>query len=147
MDGSPHESPALDPAVPNVARMYDYMLGGKNNYASDRAPVAELMGVTRAAPESARHNRAFLGRAVGFAASQSVSQFLDVGAGLPTQQSVHEVARTINPAARIAYVDNDPVVAAHSVALLGGAQGVTFVQGDIRDPASLLGNPEISGLL
>jgi hypothetical protein len=127
--------------------MYDYMLGGKNNYASDRAAVAKLIEVTPAVPEFARHNRAFLSRAVGFAASQGVSQFLDVGSGLPTQQSVHEVARAINPAARIAYVDNDPVVAAHSLALLGGAPGITFVEGDVRDPAGLLGNKEITGLL
>jgi SAM-dependent methyltransferase len=147
MAESPHESPALDPTTPNVARMYDYMLGGTNNYASDRAAVAKLIEMAPAVPEFARHNRAFLARAVRFAASQGVSQFLDVGAGLPTQQSVHEVARIIHPAARIAYVDNDPVVAAHSLALLAGTPGVAFAQGDIRDPASLLANPGITGLL
>jgi hypothetical protein len=147
MAESPRESPALDPTVPNVARMYDYMLGGKDNYASDRAAVAKLIEMAPAVPVFARLNRAFLHRAVRFAASQGVSQFLDVGAGLPTQESVHEVARTINPAARTAYVDNDPVVAAHSRALLGRTPDVAFVAGDIRDPASLLGDREITGLL
>src|ERR1700739_2910517 len=113
------ESAALDPKVPNVARMYDYMLGGKENYASDRAAVDKLIELEPAVPRFARLNREFLGRAVRFVASQGVSQFLDVGAGLPTQQSVHEVARAIDPGARIAYVDNDPVVLAHSRALLG----------------------------
>jgi S-adenosyl methyltransferase len=123
------ESPALDPAVPNVARMYDFMLGGKDNHASDRAAVAKLIEMAPAVPEFARLNRAFLHRAVRFAARQGVSQFLDVGAGLPTRESVHEVARTVHPAARIAYVDNDPVVAAHSRALLGSTPDVAFVAG------------------
>jgi SAM-dependent methyltransferase len=147
MAESARESPALDPAVPNVARMYDYMLGGKENYASDRAAVAKLTEMAPAVPTFARLNRAFLHRAVRFAASQGISQFLDIGSGLPTQESVHEVARTINPAARIAYVDNDPVVAAHSRALLGSTPDVAFAVGDIRDPASLLGDPGITGLL
>lgn len=122
-------------------------LGGKENYASDRAAVAKLIEMAPAVPAFARLNRAFLHRAVRFAASQGVSQFLDVGSGLPTQESVHEVARAVSPAARIAYVDNDPVVAAHSRALLGGTPDVTFAVGDIRDPAGLLGDPGITGLL
>ncbi len=141
------ESLALDPAVPNVARMYDYMLGGKENYASDRAAVARLIEMTPAVPMFARVNREFLRRAVRFVASQGVSQFLDVGAGLPTQESVHEVAATVNPAARTVYVDNDPVVLAHSRALLGDTPQVAFVAGDVRDPAALLGDPEVTGLL
>ena len=147
MTESPQESPALDPTVPNVARMYDYMLGGKDNYASDRAAVEKLIEMAPAVPKFARLNRAFLHRAVRFAASQGVSQFLDVGAGLPTQQSVHEAARTVNPAARAVYVDNDPVVGVHSRALLGSTPGVAFVLGDIRDPASLLSDPELTGHL
>jgi SAM-dependent methyltransferase len=147
MAESPGESPALDPAVPNVARMYDFMLGGKENYASDRAAVAKLIEMAPAVPEFARLNRAFLRRAVRFAASQGVSQFLDVGSGLPTQESVHEVARAARPAARTVYVDNDPVVAAHSRALLGSTPGVAFALGDIRDPARLLGDPQVTGII
>jgi SAM-dependent methyltransferase len=127
--------------------IYNYYLGGKENYTSDRAAVAKLIEMAPAVPVFARLNRAFLLRAVRFAASQGVSQFLDVGAGLPTQESVHEVARAVNPAARIAYADDDPVVAAHSRALLGSTPDVAFAVGDIRDPASLLGDPEITGLL
>ena len=127
--------------------IYDYYLGGKENYASDRAAVAKLIEMAPTVPVFARLNRAFLQRGVRFAASQGVSQFLDVGAGLPTQESVHEVARAVNPAARIAYADNDPVVAAHSRALLGSTPDVAFAVGDIRDPAGLLGDPEITGLL
>jgi SAM-dependent methyltransferase len=147
MAESPGESPALDPSVPNVARMYDYMLGGKENYASDRAAVARLIEMAPAVPTFARLNRAFLHRAVRLVAGQGVSQFLDVGAGLPTQESVHEVARTMNPAARTVYVDNDPVVAAHSRALLGSTPGVAFALGDIRHPASLLADRTVTGLL
>jgi SAM-dependent methyltransferase len=130
-----------------TSQNYDYLLGGKENYASDRAAVAKLTEMAPAVPVFARLNRAFLQRAVRFAASQGISQFLDVGAGLPTQESVHEVARAVNPAARIPYADNDPVVAAHSRALLGSTPDVAFAVGDIRDPASLLGDPEITGLL
>jgi SAM-dependent methyltransferase len=141
------ESAALDPAVPNVARMYDYMLGGKENYESDRAAVARLIELAPSVPAFARHNRDFLHRAVRFVASQGVSQFLDVGAGLPTQESVHEVASAVAPAARTVYVDNDPVVLAHSRALLADTPDVAFVAGDIRDPAALLANPELTGQL
>jgi SAM-dependent methyltransferase len=147
MADAPFKSAALDPKVPNVARMYDYMLGGKENYASDRAAVEKLIELEPAVPRFARLNREFLGRAVRFVASHGVSQFLDVGAGLPTQQSVHEVARAINPDARIAYVDNDPVVLAHSRALLGAVPNVAFVQGDIRDLAGILRSPEIRNTL
>jgi SAM-dependent methyltransferase len=147
MAESPRESPALDPTVPNVARMYDYMLGGKENYASDRDAVARLIEMAPAVPRFARLNREFLHRAVGFVAGRGITQFLDVGSGLPTQESVHEVARIVSPSARTVYVDNDPVVGAHSRALLGGAPGVDFVPGDVRDPAGMLADPEITGLL
>jgi hypothetical protein len=147
MADSASESPALDPRVPNVARMYDYMLGGKENYASDRAAVARLIEVAPAVPAFARHNREFLRRAVRFVAGQGVSQFLDVGAGLPTQESVHQVARAVRPDARTVYADNDPVVLAHSRALLSGTPDVASVAGDVRDPARLLADPDVTGLL
>lgn len=147
MADSVEQSPALDALVPNVARMYDYMLGGKENYASDRAAVAKLIEVTPAVPMFARRNREFLNRAVRFVAGQGVSQFLDVGAGLPTQESVHQVARSVNPDARAVYADNDPVVLAHSRALLDDTPDVAFVAGDLRDPASLLADPQVTGLL
>ena len=131
-------SAALNPAIPNVARMYDFMLGGKENYASDRAAVASLIELSATdVPAAARLNRAFLGRAVQYVASHGVTQFLDIGAGLPTQQSVHQVAQEIAPGIRTVYVDNDPVVLAHSRALLGENSTTAAVLGDARvQPAS-----------
>ena len=140
-------SPALDPNVPNVARMYDYMLGGKENYASDRAAVAKLIEMAPGVPVAARLNREFLGRAVRFVASQGVTQFLDVGAGLPTQDSVHQVAQAVDPAARVVYADNDPVVLSHSRALLGDSPNVTVVEGDVRDPAGIVSDPAVTALI
>jgi len=141
------ESPALNPAVPNVARMYDFMLGGKENYESDRNAVRQLIGMAPDAALNAQQNRQFLGRAVRFVVSQGVTQFLDVGAGLPTQENVHEVARAVAPGARTAYVDNDPVVLSHARALLGNDQYTAVVDGDVRDPAGILADPQVRGLI
>jgi SAM-dependent methyltransferase len=141
------ESVALNPAVPNVARMYDYMLGGKENYASDRSAVEKLAEMAPQAPLNARQNRAFLGRAVRFVVGQGVTQFLDVGAGLPTQENVHEVAQAIAPGARTVYVDNDPVVLSHARALLGDEATTRVVAGDLREPAAILSDPQVRGLL
>lgn len=141
------ESRALNPTVPNVARMYDFMLGGKENYASDRHAVGKLAEMAPQAPLNARQNRAFLGRAVRFVVSQGVTQFLDVGAGLPTQENVHEVAQAIAPAARTVYVDNDPVVLSHARALLSEDARAEVVAGDVKDPASILGDPRVRALL
>lgn len=141
-------SAALNPAIPNVARMYDFMLGGKENYASDRAAVASLIQLSATdVPAAARLNRAFLGRAVRYVASHGVTQFLDIGAGLPTQQSVHQVAQEIAPGIRTVYVDNDPVVLAHSRALLGDNSTTAAVLGDVRDPAGVIGDLAVRELV
>src|SRR5215469_15621282 len=147
MTDAVHGSPALDPTVPNVARMYDFMLGGKDNYASDREAVARLIEISPEVSLAARWNRQFLGRAVRFVAGQGVTQFLDVGAGLPTQQNVHQVAQEVAPEAVTVYVDNDPVVLAHANALLVGDARTAVVAGDVRDPAGILRNAEATGLL
>ena len=141
------DSLALNPAVANVARMYDFMLGGKENYESDRNAVRQLIGMAPDAGLNAQQNRAFLGRAVRFVVSQGVTQFLDIGAGLPTQENVHQVARTVAPTARTVYVDNDPVVLSHARALLGDDPQATVAAGDLRDPAEILSDPEVRGLL
>jgi S-adenosyl methyltransferase len=139
---------SLNPAIPNVARMYDFMLGGKENYASDRAAVASLIQLSATdVPAAARLNRAFLGRAVQYVAGHGVTQFLDIGAGLPTQQSVHQVAQEIAPGIRTVYVDNDPVVLAHSRALLGDNSTTAAVLGDVRDPAAVVGDPAVRELI
>src|SRR5215475_2184756 len=147
MTGSVHGSPALDPMVPNVARMYDFMLGGKDNYASDREAVARLIEISPEVSIAARWNRQFLGRAVRFVAGQGVTQFLDVGAGLPTQQNVHQVAHEVAADAATLYVDNDPVVLAHANALLAGDARTAVVPGDVRDPAGILRGAEVTGLV
>jgi SAM-dependent methyltransferase len=139
--------PGFDAATPNVARMYDFMLGGKDNYACDREAVGKLTQMAPEAPLRARQNREFLGRAVRYVASQGVSQFLDVGAGLPTQDNVHQVASVVAPDARTVYVDNDPVVLAHARALLSTSPGTVVVAGDVREPAGILGDPQTRGLL
>jgi SAM-dependent methyltransferase len=142
-----HGSPALDPTVPNVARMYDFMLGGKDNYASDREAVARLIEISPEVSVAARWNRQFLGRAVRFVAGQGVTQFLDVGAGLPTQQNVHQVAQQAGAHATTVYVDNDPVVLAHANALLAGDARTAVVAGDVRDPAGIRRDAAATGLL
>jgi SAM-dependent methyltransferase len=147
MTETAHGSPALDPTVPNVARMYDFMLGGKDNYAGDREAVARLIEISPEVQLAARWNRQFLGRAVRFVAGQGVTQFLDVGAGLPTQQNVHQVAQEVAADAATVYVDNDPVVLAHANALLAGDARTAVVAGDVRDTAGILRDAAATGLL
>ncbi len=139
--------PTFDTKVPNVARMYDFMLGGKDNYASDRAAVGKLAEMAPLAPLRARLNRAFLGRAVRYVAGQGVRQFLDVGAGLPTRENVHQVAQAAAPDSRTVYVDNDPIVLAHARALLSTDPQTAVAEGDVREPATILGDREIRALL
>src|SRR6266540_3695272 len=112
----------IDTSVPNGARIYDYMLGGKDHFQADEAAAEQMIAANPAAPRTARANRAFLGRAVRFLAEDAgIRQFLDLGTGLPTQQNVHEVAQAAAPDARVVYVDYDPVVVMHARALLADA--------------------------
>src|ERR1700735_3861943 len=106
------------PDTPSPARMYTYFLGGKDNYPADREAAEEVLAVTPDARLFARTNRAFLRRAVRYLAADGMRQFVDIGAGLPTQENVHEVAQGVTPEARVVYVDNDPVVLAHGRAML-----------------------------
>jgi len=139
---------ALVPAQPNPARVYDYFLGGKDNYRVDRA-VAEL--VTAAMPEvreGARATRAVLGRVVRYLVLDAgIRQFLDIGAGLPTRENVHQIALRTDPAARVVYVDNDPVVLAHAKALLADNPATIAAEGDLRDPAAIIAHPLVRGHL
>ncbi|MGH3170316.1 MAG: SAM-dependent methyltransferase, partial [Trebonia sp.] len=129
-----------DMSVPSPARMYDYYLGGKDNYASDRQAAEEIYTLIPDLPEIARDNRAFLQRAVRALAETGIRQFIDLGAGLPTQGNVHEIAQQVDPASRVVYVDNDPIVLAHARALLiGSPQGATaYIDADLRDPGNIL---------
>jgi SAM-dependent methyltransferase len=146
------EVPAgIDARVPSVARMYDYYLGGKDNFASDREAAEKMIEIGREmgndTRQIARANRAFLGRAVTMLAKAGVRQFIDLGAGLPTQDNVHQVARRHVPDARVVYVDNDPIVLIHARALLGGDPDVITVQGDVMNPGAIFDDPLVTGHL
>jgi SAM-dependent methyltransferase len=134
----------LDTSKPNVARIYDYLLGGKDNFATDRAAAERMMSLAAPVQQSAIENRRFLRRAVRFVAGEGgIDQFLDIGVGLPTQGAVHEVAHEVNPRARVAYVDYDPVVVLHANALLAERDLSVVAQADVRRPAELLADPVI----
>jgi len=141
-DGDPMAR--IDTSVPHPARVYDYWLGGKDNFEADRKVAEAAKAATPGVVEGARENRAFLGRAVRFLAEQGIDQFLDIGTGIPTAGNTHEVAQAVNPAARIVYVDNDPIVMVHARALLRGTpEGRTaYIEADLRDPQSILTHPD-----
>lgn len=128
----------IDPNVPNVARMYDYYLGGKDNFASDRAAADRILKIFPETRDSARENRAFLARAVHLLVESGIRQIVDLGSGLPTRGNTHEIAHEIAPDAHVVYVDYDSVVCAHSRAILGNDDNVTVVQADVRAPETLL---------
>jgi O-methyltransferase involved in polyketide biosynthesis len=129
----------FDPSVPSIARVYDFFLGGKDNFAADRALAEQQIAFAPLIPVLARENRQFLARAATWAAHQGITQFVDLGCGMPTTPNTHESARAVIPGAKVAYVDNDPVVLGHLNALVGkGDPGITVVDGDVREPAAIL---------
>jgi hypothetical protein len=136
-----------DPAKPNVARVYDCLLGGSTNFAADRDEAARLLAAEPRIRDLARENRAFLTRAVTCVARHGVSQFIDIGAGLPTRPNTHETAQSVNPGARVAYVDNDPVAVSHARFLLARDPGVVAVPADLRAPETILSAPALNGLI
>jgi hypothetical protein len=138
----------VDVSVPNVARMYDYYLGGKDNFAADRAAAERVLAAVPGLRRGVLENRRFLRRVVRFLAAEAgVDQFLDIGVGLPTQGAVHEVARDANGAARTVYVDNDPMVVSHGQALLTKADQSIMVNADLRKPDALLTLPRVQAHL
>jgi hypothetical protein len=140
-------SPDIDTTVPSVARVYDAILGGKDNFAVDRVVAEEAMRAMSDGGNGARLNRAALGRAVRYMADRGVTQFLDLGSGLPTAQNTHQIAQGVNPEARVVYVDNDPSVSVHGRALLTGDDSTVVVLADVRSPDELLALPSITGFL
>jgi hypothetical protein len=147
MGETPHEmdraakSARIDTSVPHPARVWDYWLGGKDNYAPDRAVGEEIVKVMPDLPVNARAEREFIGRVVRYLAGEcGIDQFLDVGTGIPTADNTHEVAQRVNPKARIVYVDNDPIVLIHARALLvGTVEGVTdYIDADLREPEPIV---------
>jgi S-adenosyl methyltransferase len=135
------DAPAFDTSVAHSARVYDYWLGGKDNFAADRAAAEQVIEVRPAIRTDVRANRAFLGRAVRYLAGPAgIRQFLDIGTGLPSADNTHEVAQSVARDSRIVYVDNDPIVLAHARALLTSSpEGVTaYLDADLRDPETIL---------
>ena len=130
----PELPPEIDTSRPHQARVYDYMLGGKDNYAADRAVVERAQGRPGIPPRP--ENRAFLGRAVRYLTGEAgIRQFLDIGTGLPTAGNTHQIAQAVAPETRVVYADNDPMVLAHARALLTAARGATeYIDADLRDP-------------
>ncbi|MGW1680581.1 SAM-dependent methyltransferase [Saccharopolyspora sp. NPDC002376] len=137
----------VDIDSPNAARMYDYYLGGNANFVADREAAKQFLSIVPTGREWAVANRAFLGRAVQFMVEQGIDQFIDLGSGIPTVGNVHEVAHATNPAARVAYVDCEPVAVAHARALLSSTPQVTITQEDIREPDAVLNAPGVTELL
>ena len=140
--------PDFDVSKPNVARVYDAMLGGKDNFAADREFVAEVLRFAPMAPLGAISNRQFLRRVVEYlVVDAGVRQFIDLGSGLPTQGNVSEVAHQFDPRARVVHVDNDPIVLTHSKALLADAPTTDFVLGDVRRPREILTDTVVESMI
>src|ERR1022692_433189 len=139
--------PGVDTQRANVARVYDYLLGGSHNFLADQDLGRAMAAVEPNVRAIARANRAFLGRAVRFLAGAGIRQFLDIGSGIPTQGNVHEVAHQANPGARVAYVEVDPVAIAHSKAILAGHDNAAIVDGDLREPEKILAHDAIGRLI
>ncbi|MEU4512828.1 SAM-dependent methyltransferase [Nonomuraea wenchangensis] len=138
----------IDTTRPSVSRVYDFMLGGKDNYEADRMAARRALEVAPDAPQAARANREFLGRVVRFLAGEAgIRQFLDIGSGLPTQGNVHEIAQAVAPGTHVVYVDHDPIVLVHGRALLAVDDTTTVVEADLLDPEAILHNPEVRRLI
>ncbi|MFG1865872.1 SAM-dependent methyltransferase [Microbispora bryophytorum] len=137
----------INTAVAHPARVYDYLLGGKDNFAADRTAAEELVKLSPGTREGVRAHRAFLRRAVRHLADSGVSQFLDIGTGIPTQGNTHEIAQEIDPRARVVYVDNDPIVLVHGRALLTGTGTTTVIEADLRRPEEILSHPEVLAVI
>ncbi|WNI18690.1 SAM-dependent methyltransferase [Actinacidiphila sp. ITFR-21] len=137
----------IDTSRPHPARMYDYFLGGRDNYEVDREAAHGILEVAPEVPASARANRDFLGRAVRFLAESGIRQIIDIGTGIPTSPNTHELAHAVSPEVRVAYVDNDPIVATHAGARLTGTGNTGFFLGDMREPRTILDHPTIGKLI
>jgi SAM-dependent methyltransferase len=138
----------IDTSKPHPARMYNAYLGGKDNYAVDRAAVRQILRTWPEVRDMARANRAFMQRAVRFLAGEAgIRQFIDIGTGIPSAGNVHEVAGQAAPGAKVVYVDNDPIVHVHANALLTGSGTTAIVLADLRDPGAILAHPKVGELI
>ena len=139
--------PGVDVRRANVARVYDYWLGGSHNFLADQDVARAIAAVEPNARAFARANRAFLGRAVRFLAGAGIGQFLDIGSGIPTQGNVHEAAQQASPGSRVVYADTDPVAIAHSKAILAGNENAAIIDADLRDPEKILTHQAVGRLI
>ena len=137
----------LDVTKPNIARVWDYWLGGKDNFAADRELAEKMLEIHPVSARMARENRQFLGRAVSYVAARGVRQFIDVGAGLPTALNTHDIAHGVAPEARVAYVDNDEMVISHARSLLAKSPQVIAIPGDMLNPEDILADDRLTGLI
>ncbi|MYS22435.1 S-adenosyl methyltransferase [Streptomyces sp. DvalAA-14] len=144
-----YEAPQIDTGVPHSARVYDFILGGKDNYAPDREAAEQMLAGWPSLRVSMRENRTFMHRAVRFLAEQGIDQFLDIGTGIPTSPNLHEIAQGVLPSARVVYVDNDPIVLAHAGARLNSTpEGrIAYLHADLRDPEAIVRTPELTDTL
>lgn len=138
---------SIDISVPSVSRIYDYYLGGSHNFEVDREAARKAMEFLPGLPKIMQANRAFMRRAVRFAAAEGITQFLDIGSGIPTFGNVHEVAQEASPGAHVMYVDHDPVAVAHSQAVLAGNATADVVAADLRKPQEILASAEVQRLI
>ena len=141
--------PGIDTTVAHSARIYDFILGGKDNFEADRRAAAAIMEANPHMATAMRQNRALMRRMTAYLARAGVRQFLDIGTGLPTSPNVHEVAQSIEPTSRVVYVDNDPIVLAHARALLAsGPEGAcAYIDADARDPDKILAHQKLRDTL
>jgi len=137
----------VDPTKPTTARLYDYLLGGTNNFPVDRLVAEQLKADAPGAVEAVLANRGFHGRAARWMAEHGIRQFIDLGSGLPTQNNTHESVRRVIPDARVVYVDVDPMVAAHAGGLLAGDGSTAVVTADLQEPDLVLGHPDVQRLI
>jgi O-methyltransferase involved in polyketide biosynthesis len=147
MDDPAVSLPGIDTSVPNVARVYDALLGGKENFAADRAQAAKLIEIDPSLPFLVRQNREFVNRVVTWAADRGIRQFLDLGAGLPTHPAVHEAAREAIASARVVYVESDPVAVLHAKSLLAMPGVVTSVKADLTQPEQVMSRQTLEDVL
>jgi S-adenosyl methyltransferase len=139
--------PGVDPTKPSPARLYDYFLGGTNNFPADQRAAEYLRSHIPDLADGLWANRGFHGRAAVWMARHGIRQFLDIGSGLPTQNNTHESVQKLAPQARVVYVDNDPMVAAHAGTLLAPGGTTTVILADLRDPDALLSHPDLTALI
>jgi S-adenosyl methyltransferase len=139
--------PGVDTKRANVARVYDYWLGGSHNFLADQDVARAIAAVEPKMRAIARANRQFLGRAMRYLAASGIRQFLDIGSGIPTEGNVHEVAQQAAPGARVVYADVDRVAIAHSKAILAGNQNATIVEADLREPEKILASDDVRRLI